>query len=70
MAKIMIDDDLIIETDRVDEVYLKERYIYILYKSGQRHHYYFDSPKEARYVFGKISDIMNIVEEHKVGVFV
>lgn len=70
MAKIMIDDDLIIETDRVDEIYLKERYIYILYKSGQRHSYYFDSSKEARYIFGKIANIMNIIEEHKIEVFV
>jgi len=70
MAKIMIDDDLIVETDRVDEVYLRQCTISILYRNGARHSYSFDSSKEARYVFGKISDIMNIVEEHKIGVFV
>lgn len=70
MAKIMIDDDLILDTDRVDELYYKDDSILILYKNGARHSYRFDSPKEAKYIFGKIANIMNIIEEHKIGVFI
>lgn len=69
MSKIMIDNNLIINMDNIDEVYMSNCTIQFLYKNGKRHGYTFDSHKETRYVFGKIANMMEIPEEHKIEVF-
>lgn len=70
MAKIMIDNDLIINTDELEECYRHEKTIYFAYKSGERRSYHWESKKEAQCIFGKIANLMLIPEENKIEVFV
>ena len=67
MAKIIIKNRIIIETDAIDELYREEKRINLLYKSGAERRYFFDSIKEAEYIMGQISNFLEIPEENKIG---
>lgn len=70
MPKILVDNRVMIDTEELSWISVSGKQIFFCMKNTtERTSIWLDSEKEARYVFGRILNIMEVPEEHKIEVF-